>query len=1043
MVVVQMPDVSAKVKPNGEISLDFLMPNGILIPMSVDFYCSTFEKIKQDLWLESVNFPLYNLLRHCDTYTFLFVNSRGQKEEVLSESQSLSEIKPSVTFLKLIEKEPNSERCYSFDRRITSLIGAPIVDLTDYQSLEVSDFKLRIKYETEKIIQERDLMGWEERMRYLYPLRLINDQLLNKISLKLKHGSGCIDVCREQKSFKEIVDMNSTPKSLIIHLLKKFSNLWKLPDTDPSNFMLKVKGYEEYLYGDYCLLHFKYIYECLQKDIIPSIFLVTRSEIVIPAPVVPPHRRLAPPLLSPSPSRVGSQKSSIYSWNISSNVNIFVKSVSQVQTTESRVKLVTGLYHGPDILCAAAKTEETLLYDQSCTWNSNLNFDHLIKDLPEMTRVCFMLMAVGGVKKKQKDTTPLAWVNISLFDFRSQLRQGEYELYMWSVTEDESIPEEESCFPIGTVTPNPAGKNATTLTIGFPSYNAKEKIIYPPKEVVLECAARNMEPEGTLGSPMWRSNKIVMDQLSTILQQGPVNQMFEQDKELVWRLRHEVQHHYPESLALLLSSVKWSNYIDVAKLQALLISWPRLNCELSLALLDFTYADKAVREFAVNCLEQLPDDEVTQYLLQLVQVLKFEMYLYCPLVKFLLTRALRNRRFGHKLFWLLKSDMHDRQMNLRFSLILEVYCKSSQDHTTDLIKQNEALLKIDAANMLIKNSTLALNDRKNKENLSADLRKVLCQNAYSMALSNLHSPLNPLWNLKKLLVQKCKFLDSKMRPLWLVWENEELKENECHFSIIYKNGDDLRQDMLILQVIQIVDFIWQEEGLDLRLNPYGCICTGRNTGMIEAVDAQTIANIQRKFDKASNRCVYEWLKEMNPKKENLDKAVEEFTLSCAGYSVITYVLGICDRHNDNIMIKKNGQLFHIDFGHILGNTKKKFGVVRDRVPFVLTNHFVTVIKNGEKPNDNFQRFQEICEKAYMTLRRRGTILITLFRLMIQSGLPELSSEKHVEYLQKSLALGVSDEEAIQQFNAKFKESLNKCWTTSLNWWFHMRVVDNT
>lgn len=48
-----------------------------------------------------------------------------------------------------------------------------------------------------------------------------------------------------------------------------------------------------------------------------------------------------------------------------------------------------------------------------------------------------------------QDTTPLAWVNISLFDFRSQLRQGEYELYMWSVTEDESIPEDESCFPIG------------------------------------------------------------------------------------------------------------------------------------------------------------------------------------------------------------------------------------------------------------------------------------------------------------------------------------------------------------------------------------------------------------------------------------------------------------------------------------------------------------------------------------------------------------------------------------------------------------------
>lgn len=45
----------------------------------------------------------------------------------------------------------------------------------------------------------------------------------------------------------------------------------------------------------------------------------------------------------------------------------------------------------------------------------------------------------------------------------------------------------------------------------------------------------------------------------------------------------------------------------------------------------------------------------------------------------------------------------------------------------------------------------------------------------------------------------------------------------------------------------------------------------------------------------------------------LDRAIEEFTLSCAGYCVATYVLGIGDRHSDNIMVRSNGQVRQSEF----------------------------------------------------------------------------------------------------------------------------------
>ena len=65
--------------------------------------------------------------------------------------------------------------------------------------------------------------------------------------------------------------------------------------------------------------------------------------------------------------------------------------------------------------------------------------------------------------------------------------------------------------------------------------------------------------------------------------------------------------------------------------------------------------------------------------------------------------------------------------------------------------------------------------------------------------------------------------------------------------------------------------------------------------------------------------LFDWLKRHNKSPDLLRGPVESFTMSCADYCVATYVLGVGDRHSDTIMVKRTGQLVHIDFGHFLGN----------------------------------------------------------------------------------------------------------------------------
>lgn len=208
--------------------------------------------------------------------------------------------------------------------------------------------------------------------------------------------------------------------------------------------------------------------------------------------------------------------------------------------------------------------------------------------------------------------------------------------------------------------------------------------------------------------------------------------------------------------------------------------------------------------------------------------------------------------------------------------------------------------------------------------------------------------------------------------------------------------------------------------------------------MIEIVaEAETLRAIQTEWGLTGSfkdKPIAEWLAKHNPSELEYQRARDNFTASCAGYSVATYLLGICDRHNDNIMLKTSGHLFHIDFGKFLGDAQMFGNFKRDRAPFVLTNDMVYVINGGDRPTQRFQHFVEQCCMAFNVIRQHHDHILDLFALMAASGVPGVTSTA-VSYVRAALLPDASNAEAAAAFARLIHSSL-KSRFTPINFFLH-------
>ena len=68
--------------------------------------------------------------------------------------------------------------------------------------------------------------------------------------------------------------------------------------------------------------------------------------------------------------------------------------------------------------------------------------------------------------------------------------------------------------------------------------------------------------------------------------------------------------------------------------------------------------------------------------------------------------------------------------------------------------------------------------------------------------------------------------------------------------------------------------------------------------------------------------------------------MKNFISSLVGYSLVTYFIQVKDRHNQNIMIKRNGTVVHIDYGFFMSSAPGKGVELENGVPFKLTSEYI-------------------------------------------------------------------------------------------------------
>lgn len=243
---------------------------------------------------------------------------------------------------------------------------------------------------------------------------------------------------------------------------------------------------------------------------------------------------------------------------------------------------------------------------------------------------------------------------------------------------------------------------------------------------------------------------------------------------------------------------------------------------------------------------------------------------------------------------------------------------------------------------------------------------------------------------------------------------------------IVKAGDDLRQEQLAIQLIGQLDKVFADEGVHVFLKPFTVMSVSSEAGFVEVIkDAVSVHSLKKRTPNFVSLLDYFERAYGAIGTDGFRAAQRRFIRSMAGYSLVTYLLQIKDRHNGNIMLDAHGHVIHIDFGFMLTNSP---GAIKfENVPFKLTEEYLQVVCARQQVSDvgetcrteGYRYFQELFVLGLLAARKHYEKFTTLVEIMtdgttmpcMTSG--QMSGQAIVEALRNRFAVGMPEENCIR------------------------------